>query len=139
MLIAYYFGKTKSKLSDLVNYVVSKNPLAIRPERTDIFYKHKIKSFLCSTALGLKPSIEWDGTDEATGGYIVIKSDGEVVAYHLYNRDKFKDYLFNNTRFEAPQRFDTPPPGKKKGFDFGYIYEENGKLFIKLNLQIRFI
>jgi type II restriction enzyme len=139
MLVAYYSGKAKRRLTTLANYVVSKNPLALRQERADIFYKHKVKSFLCAAALGLKPSVEWDGTDEASGGYIIVKQDGEVVAYHIYNRDKFKEYLFNNTHFEGPQRFDSLPPKTKKGFDYGYIYEENDKLLIKLNLQIRFI
>jgi hypothetical protein len=139
LLAVYYSGSAKSKLADIVNYVVSKNPLAIKQEKAGMFYIHKVKLLLCAVALGMIPTVEWNGTDEATGGYIIVKSDGDIVAYHIYNRDKFKDYLFNNTRFEAPQRFDTPPPGKKKGFDFGYIYEENGKLYIKLNLQIRFI
>jgi type II restriction enzyme len=139
LLLAYYFGNTRNRVTDVVDYVVSSNPLAIKQERADIFYRHKVKLLLCAAALGMKPTVEWNGTDEATGGYIVVKSDGEVVAYHIYNRDKFMEYLLSNTRFETPQRFATPPPGKKKGFDFGYIYKEHDRLFIKLNLQIRFM
>ncbi|MDR0221070.1 MAG: HpaII family restriction endonuclease [Lachnospiraceae bacterium] len=139
LLLTYYFGNTRNRVTDIVDYVVLSNPLAIKQERAEMFYKHKVKLLLCAAALGMKPTVEWNGTDEATGGYIVVKSGGEVVAYHIYNRDKFMEYLYNNTRFEAPQRFDSLPPKTKKGFDFGYIYEENGKLFIKLNLQIRFI
>ena len=139
MLIAYYSGKARNRLRDVVAKIISDNPLSLKPEKAEIFYSYKVKSLLCAMALGMLPTVEWSGTDEATGGYIVVKADGDVVAYHLYNRDKFKDYLFNNTRFEGPQRFPSPPPSKKKGYNYGYIYEENEKMLIKLNLQIRFI
>jgi len=139
MLIVYYSGKTKNTLKNIVEQIIAINPLSLKQKKAALFYTHKVKSLLCSIALGMIPSVEWKGTDDTTGGYIIVKENGEVVAYHIYNRDKFKDYLFNDTRFEAPQRFDSLPPSKKKGFDYGYIYEHKGKLFIKLNLQIRFV
>jgi type II restriction enzyme len=137
-ILAFYSGSVKNTMPSILEYVVSKNPLNLKVEKAENFYGHKIKSMLCAVALGMMPSIEWNGTDEATGGYIIVKQDGEIVAYHIYNRDKFKDYLLSNTKFDSPQRFDSPSPSKKKGFDYGYVYEDNGKFYMKLNLQIRF-
>lgn len=139
MLISYYSKKSKSSIVKILDYIIETNPLSLKKEKTKLLYTHNVKSLLCAIALGMVASTEWDGTDEASGGYIVVKRSGEVVAYHIYNRDKFKEYLLNNTKLDGPQRFDTPPPSKKKGYDYGYIYEDSGKLYIKLNLQIRFL
>ncbi len=93
-------------------------------------YKYKMKNFLDSTALGMVPSKHWDGTTQAHGGYIVVKENGQVVCYHLYNRDEFHSYLYENTKFES---------ASSTRHDYGKIYKKNGKLFFNLNLQIRFL
>lgn len=124
VLLAYYRGKGSSCL-DLLSFLQEKNPLL----RNKKFYEHKLKEFLCSIALGLKPGTEWDGTDDANGGYIIVKECGEVLAYHIYNRDSFKNYLLKSTKF------DTPSSSRHK---FGQLYQENNEIYIKLNFQIRF-
>ena len=79
----------------------------------------------------MMPSKKWDGQDEANGGYIIVKEQGELVTYHLYNRNSFENYLLNNTRLET---------GSTAKHKFGEIYkDEEDNMFIKLNLQVRFI
>ena len=56
--------------------------------------------------------------------------DGDVVAYHIYNRNSFEDYLLDNTCFER---------GATQKHDYAHIYENDGKMYINLNAQIRFI
>jgi type II restriction enzyme len=124
MLIGYY-SDVAAGCTGLTKYVRDINPLSLRPD----FYKHKVKETLCAAALGMKPGKKWDGTDEASGGYIVVKKNGEVSAYHIYNRDAFKNYLFENTRFES---------GSTTRHGYGLLYEQNGEIYINLNLQIRF-
>ena len=80
-------------------------------------------------ALGLNPTKIWNGNDEANGGYIIVKEDGEILAYHLYNRNNFEDYLLQNTKL------DTASTSRN---NFGKIYVEGDKKFINLNLQVRF-
>ena len=92
-------------------------------------YRYKFKKFLTAVALGMKPETVWDGIDEATGGYIVVTKEGGVLAYHIYNRNYFEDYLLNNTKYET---------ASTSRHDFGEVYSENGEDFIKLNLQVRF-
>ena len=125
MLVGYY-SEITSKCAELTEYVNGMNPL----NHTADFYRHKIKELLCAAALGMKPATMWDGTDEASGGYIIVRTNGDVLAYHIYNRDAFKRYLLNNTKFES---------GSSSRHGYGILYEQNGEIFIKLNLQIRFI
>lgn len=118
-----------SQLSDLVNGLESRNPLGFDSTNDHKYYEYKIKRFLVDVALGLMPGKVWNGIYEATGGYIVVKEDGDVLCYHIYNRNEFEDYLLNSTKLE------TASTTKHK---FGLIYAENGKYYMKLNLQIRF-
>lgn len=124
----YYEGKGNT-IVELVDFLAQSGALQ-KYGLTKDDYEYKVKSFLVSIALGMTPQTEWDGFTKAHGGYIVVKEDGDVVAYHLYNRDEFQEYLYRNTRLE------TPSTGRH---GFGSIYEEDGDLKIKLNLQIRFL
>ncbi len=125
MLLYFYESNTKDCKS-LVDMLEVEDPLNYGEK---IIYSYKIKKFLCSCALGMKPAKKWDGIDEANGGYIIVKSDGEILAYHLYNRNMFEQYLFDNTVFER---------ASTTRHKYMTIYEENDEMFIKLNLQIRF-
>lgn len=89
----------------------------------------KIKKFLSAASMGLKAATVWSGYPEDFGGMLLVKRDGDVLFYYLYNMKKFEEYLFNNLRFETPS-------ASKHGF--GQVFEENNKYFIKLNLQIRY-
>lgn len=62
-------------------------------------------------------------------GYVIVKEDGDVLAYHIYNRGAFETYLLNNTKLER---------GSTSRHGFASIYKDNGKYYINLNLQIRF-
>lgn len=126
MLLDYYQDKA-STCKGLVELLEEKNPLGY-PRRG--FYEYKIKKFLCSVALGMMPSKDWDGQDEANGGYVIVKEDGDVLAYHIYNRGAFETYLLNNTKLER---------GSTSRHGFASIYKDNARFYINLNLQIRFI
>lgn len=93
-------------------------------------YRYKLKKFLGAVALGLNPSKQWNGLDEANGGYIIVTESGDVIAYQIYDRDTFETYLLNNTRLE------TASTGRH---DFASVYVgDDGRKYINLNLQIRF-
>ena len=116
-------------IKDAVEIVAQKNPLKF-PGDAASFYKHKMKVLLIDAALGMTPAKEWKGQYDANGGYLVVKTNGDIVCYHFYNRNDVEDYLFNNTRFERASR---------SRYKFGSLYRgEDGRVYIKLNLQIRF-
>jgi hypothetical protein len=120
-------GKTLAEIADYldVNRIIQKKFSLSQAD-----YTYKIKHFLMSVALGMTPKGDWDGLTEAHGGYIIVREDGEVVCYHLYNRDQFQEYLFENTKLDTPS---------SSRYKFGTVYEKNSRQFIKLNLQIRFL
>lgn len=92
--------------------------------------EYKVKSLLVSIALGMVPKTKWTGMDEANGGYIIVKSDGEIVCYHIYDRNRLKDYLYNHTKFDSPS---------SKRTKAGTLEIKNDKGFFRLTCQIRFI
>lgn len=110
----------------LCEVLEQKNPLRYRKSN---IYTYKIKKLLCAAALGMTPGKEWDGNEAATGGYIIVKRDGDVVCYHLYNRNFFEDYLLKNTTIDRPSA---------SRYDYAYVYKEDGHYYIDLNIQIRF-
>ncbi len=128
-LLQYYLGNG-NLVSELAKKVRETNPCNFNTDSSYMHYEYKIKNFLTDIALGMTPATIFDGLYQATGGYIIVQEDGEILCYHVYNHNEFQEYLFNNTRL------DTPSTTK---YDFGYIYKEDGKLYIKLNLQIRFL
>lgn len=129
MLKEYYSsGVNTVKLS--LDSISEHNPIGYNLSKGHPFYEYKFKKFLVECALGMLPSKVWDGTADATGGYIIVREDGEVLCYHLFNRNEFETYLINNTKFET---------ASTSRHEFGTMYKDNGKYYIKLNLQIRFI
>lgn len=129
-IVYEFYSSNKSSITDLVENTNTKNPLNFDISNEHKFYEYKIKRFLTDIALGMMPSKVWTGQYDATGGYLIVKENGDVLCYHIYNRNEFEDYLFNNTKLDT---------ASSSRHDFGSIYKENGELYFKLNLQIRFI
>jgi hypothetical protein len=124
-----FFTSSLSSVADLTKFINEKNTLEYDQNFAHNFYEYKMKRFLTDVALGMTPSKVWNGEYEATGGYLIVKEDGEVLCYHIYNKNQFEDYLFNNTKLET---------ASSTRHEFGKIYKVDNKIFFKLNLQVRF-
>ena len=129
MLKEYYSSGVNTVKNSLESLGLH-NPIGYDLSKGHPFYEYKFKKFLAECALGMLPSKVWDGTADATGGYIIVREDGEVLCYHLFNRNEFETYLINNTKFET---------ASTSRHEFGFIYKDNGRYYLKLNLQVRFI
>ncbi len=129
-IVRIFFSTGYSKMIDLVKAVAKANPMNYDLDSGHPFYSYKIKRFLTDIALGMMPSMVWKGQLDATGGYLVVKDDGEVLCYHIYNRNEFEDYLLNNTRLET---------ASSSRHNFGKVYRKDGYTYFNLNLQIRFL
>ena len=119
LLLAFTHSKT-TKISKICE---------IAFQDTDKNSEMKIKKFLSAASMGLKATTEWTSYPEDFGGMLLVKRDGDVLFYYLYNMKKFEQYLFNNLRMETPS-------ASKHGF--GQVYKEGNEFFLKLSLQIRF-
>jgi len=122
VLLNSYISKP-TKLSDVVeNTFPSDDPKS----KQRVF---KVKQLLGAIAMGLRPSGAWDGDVTKFKGLIVVKVDGDVVFYYLYNLTDFQEFLFSSVKFEV---------ASTSRHKFGDIFQIDNTDFIKLNLQIRF-
>jgi hypothetical protein len=128
-IVKTFYTSNLTSIKDLTENINRMNPLNYDNQFAHTFYEYKIKRFLTDVALGMTPSKVWNGIYDATGGYLVVKENGDVLCYHIYNRNQFEDYLFENTKLET---------ASSTRHEFGKIYEKDAKFFFKLNLQIRF-
>jgi type II restriction enzyme len=128
-IVLNFYSSSYSTIEELVKLTEEENPLKFDTTDKHLFYSYKIKRFLTDIALGMMPSKVWTGEYDATGGYLIVKSDGEILCYHIYNKNEFENYLLSNTKLET---------ASSSRHGFGEIYEENGQQYFKLNLQIRF-
>lgn len=120
-----------------------RNPLGIDTATHGNIYEYKIKRFLQDCAQGMTPEKPWLGIYDATGGQIIVKEDGDIVCYHIYELNRFREFLFNSTKFEGASTSEDsenpghPRPNASKTYYYGWVYEENEKYYIKINLQVR--
>jgi hypothetical protein len=112
------------KIPEVIDSYVNQNP-----EEDRGLIEYRIKNLLVSSALGMVPGTEWNGLDEASGGFIAVKEDGELVCFQIYDRNILKEYLYTHTKF------DTPSSGRT---GLGELSERDGSVGFKLTLQIRF-
>jgi len=129
-VVLLFFTSSHSSVKSLCQQVADMNPLHFDNQHSHAFYEYKIKRFLTDVALGMMPSKVWTGQYDATGGYLIVKENGDVLCYHIYNRNQFEDYLFENTKLET---------ASSSRHEFGKIYKcDLGDMNFNLNLQIRF-
>lgn len=131
MMLLDYYSTSECLVQSLVDRMETSNPLDYPSATTYKYYSYKVKRFLTEVALGMSPSKVWKGYAGATGGDLLVKDDGDLLCYHIYNRNEFEDYLLRSTKFEMA--------GTSR-HKFGSVFlNEDNEPMIKLNLQIRFI
>jgi type II restriction enzyme len=125
-----YYSLGVSDMRLLISELEKNNPLKYDSQYSHKFYEYKLKRFLTDVALGMVPSKVWYGQYDANGGYIIVKSSGEILCYHIYDKNQFEEYLVKNTKLDT---------ASSTRHEFGKIYQDEvGSKFIKLNLQVRF-
>jgi DNA (cytosine-5)-methyltransferase 1 len=129
-LLLHYFSLGISDMRSLVEatYKKSKNVQNLNLGSVDILH-HKVKQLLLDYTCGFFPGSKWDGT-YTSNGTIVVDKNGNLHGFHIVDLESFKEYLYNNTKFDTPS-------SSRHGF--GSVFKErNGQLFFKLNLQLRY-
>lgn len=130
MLLFFYLTDARTVVQ-LLKEVEKENFMNFDLDNYPLFYRRKVANMLVDAALGMVPKTKWDGKYAATGGYLIVKEDGDVLCYHFYNRNLFENYLLNNTDFNTP--------GKHNKNNFGIVYQKDGVSYINLELQVRFL
>ena len=143
----YYKWTTRnSSIVEVVKILEERDPLNFYDgkESAQKLYEYKLKRFLTEAAMGMTSEKPWMGEYDSFGGVIIAKQDGDIVCFHIYDFNLFRNYLIDNTMFEqAGTGEDSENPGQSnpnsgKNYNYGWLYEDNEELFFKINLQIRF-
>ncbi|WP_323678856.1 HpaII family restriction endonuclease [Exiguobacterium indicum] len=127
-LLAKLFEESYSvrgkKIPDVVDSFI------LKTDEDKEIIEYKVKQLLIACALGMVPLTPWHGLDEATGGYMIVKDNSDVLCYHIYDRNKLSEYLYRHTAFDTPS---------SSRYDIGKIFSDDstGELKFELNLQIR--
>ena len=120
------------RVDELTALVEERNPLKIKDEliHKHLYYRHKVKEFLLAVALGMRPAKQYDGTDSAVAGFVMVDAQGGLLAYRKTERETFANFLFTHTRLEKGS------PEKDK---YGYLERENRAYHLKLNVKVGFV
>ncbi len=125
MLLEFYLNRTNSINSNLENIFNKINKFG-----TDLItLQVKVKRLLVAMLLGFFAGTKWNGKF-VSNGTIVVKETGEQVGFHIIDLVSLENYLFKNIKF------DTPSTTRHRFGDL--ILETDGKVYFKLNMQLRF-
>lgn len=121
-----------TRISELTERIKEANILKIKEELINkhSFYEFKMKQFLLTLALGMRPAKIYNGSDSAVEGLLLTNGNGEVLCYHKSERQTFADFLYLNTRLEKSS------VDKDK---YGFLERENAVYYFKLNVKIGLI
>ena len=96
----------------------------------DLLARKKLVDLLKGFSFDIKPGTIWQGDYDVNGGIIIISRDGNLYILDLiYHQNEVEEYLVKNTKLDSPS---------STRYKMLELYEENGKIYFTLNLQIRF-
>ncbi|MBQ9095222.1 MAG: HpaII family restriction endonuclease [Akkermansia sp.] len=121
-------GKHCKSIYQLLTLMAETDPRNWGKDSKDLYY-YKIKKFLEASALGMVASKPWSGVEDANGGFIIVKPDGEIVTFHIYDRNEFMTYLLQNCYLDCPSL---------SRLKVGTLRYEQDKVFLELPLQVRY-
>lgn len=127
-LILYYYQKRGSTMIELLNQLQETNPLGFADIK---LYQSSIMKLLVAVLTNMCLGTAKSGQQPANGGMIVVKNDGTLGTMFLddaVSREQLGLYLLQNTYLDTAS---TTRHG------FGRLYHDNGKVYLRLNLQIR--
>lgn len=129
VLLAFYRNRISS-ISKIIDFIDEQALLNQQINYGDkVALKNKIQKLLVDILLGFFAGSKWNGMYEANGS-IVLKNNGDCVAFHIIDLETLKNYLYKNIKL------DTPSTTRHR---YGSLYQEkDNKLYFKLNLQLRF-
>lgn len=135
-LLASYFVPGK-RFPDVIKRLVDTDPAGFAAQNEDIrYYEMSLRKLLWAITFGMVPSKRWYDFD-TVDGYLIAKSDEQVLSYQVSRRSSFENYLLNHSSFDTPdnRRSNAKPHALNKNCT---IEEIDGKFYLWLNLQIRF-
>lgn len=129
-MTAIYYARTRlTNIHDITDIIIERNPLQVPAEIASNFYTYKVRQFLEMAALGMTQGTPWDIRESVTGGIILVKKNGDLVCYHLFDRDEFQNHLFQYAKIDTPSTSRHNPSLIWKTVD--------GKYMISVAMQVK--
>lgn len=131
LLKKFYFENLAgpTSIQDCIKYLADNDVACYGFDDLEETYHAKIAHLLLCTFTGMRLGTKWNGRQEVNGGYIVVKNNGDVVAFHSTIADEFKDFLVAKMIMESPSH------SRHKDM---VIYKDGNRYLLKLALQLRF-
>lgn len=114
---------------DILTKLTADNPMHYESPN---LYEVAYRDYLWAAFFGMVPSIPWFGRD-SVDGYLLIDKNGRALSYLVVKKNSFSDHLLDASHFDTPS---TDP--KRATCDTGFVFEENGKYYLTLCLQIKY-
>lgn len=95
-------GTKYVSLSECIAELVVDNPLEVG--NPSAYYPARFKQLVYDAFAGLSATTPWNGKRRLNGGYIDVKSDGQILYHPAVSDDAFTSYLVSNMKFEAPDK-----------------------------------
>lgn len=102
MTALYYSRARLTDIHKITDMVIERNPLHVPTAIARNFYIYKVRQFLELAALGMTQGTPWNIRESITGGIILVKRNGDIVCYHLFDRDEFQNHLFQFAKIDTP-------------------------------------
>ena len=128
-LLLYTYSTSTKGIKEVFEKVDLTIPNGYSKEQFSTYILARIKNMLYLSATTMITNDDFYSGHKIDGGMIIVKSDGQLLCYDLYNLDRFKDYLYQSLKFES---------ASKSRHKYGKLYKEDDKIKFKLNLQIRY-
>ena len=132
MLKYFYLDKScrRTSMEDCIKYLAAYDVAHYRFDDLKDAYKIKIIQLVQSIFTGMRLDTPWDGRQETHYGSIIVRNDCDMKSLFPNRANEFTDFLISNMYVGKPT--------KSRHKDM-VIYKEDGKYFLKLALQLRFV
>jgi len=93
MLIHYFSNDSAANntVRKFIEKITTENPLGYNLRVNPSMYELMMKRFLSEYALGMRAAEVWKRDYQANGGYLIVKSDGDIICYHVYFAKQFEE------------------------------------------------
>ncbi|MUP16117.1 HpaII family restriction endonuclease [Ancylomarina euxinus] len=86
IIVLFYSNEISSEntVAKFTKKVSIRNSIGYNLAINSKMYELIVKKFLTDYALGMRAAEVWTRNYQATGGYLIVKDDGDLICYHFY-------------------------------------------------------
>lgn len=126
-LFSSYSGIDRD-VENVVSETITKDPLEMGLYGLQGRFVNAFDLLLQEVCAGMTATKKSTRKIEQRLGVIEVDKAGVSRLIEIISNSRFKSYLYSNSKFDSPSRMK---------FDYGYLIEKDGKMFLDLNFQIR--